>query len=187
MDAAAPAVRRAPQAEALADHVTETVDIIAAFQEAHDAGASPLQRAMEVTTGHLGRPALVAAVILGIAAWIGATLVLGSRDATQPSFAWLELAATVFALLVAMLILVTQRRQDQLSERRAKLTLELAIVADRKTAKLIALLEELRRDHPDLQERDDAESRAMARPTDPQTVLNAIDERAGAERAAPKA
>jgi uncharacterized membrane protein len=162
----------------LADHVTETVDVIAAFHQAHEAGASPLQKAMEAITDRLGRPALVAAVILGIVAWVVATLLLVSRDVAAPSFTWLELMATVFALVVAMLILVTQRRQDRLSERRAQLTLELAIVADRKTAKLISLLEELRRDHPDLEDRDDAESRDMAQPTDTETVLAAIDERA---------
>lgn len=166
--------------EPLADHVTETVDVIDAFQKAHAAAASPLQKAMEAVTDRLGRPALVAGVIAGIVVWIGGTLAFGSRDVGQPAFTWLEIAATVFALVVAMLILVTQRRQDQLSERRAQLTLELAIVADRKTAKLIALLEELRRDHPDLQDRDDAESREMSTPTDPKTVLKAIDDRADA-------
>ena len=162
---------------ALADHVSETVDEIMAFQQAHHDSASPLQRAMETVTDRLGRPGLVAVVFLGVAAWIVAALGLSGSDVGQPAFTWLELSATLFALLVAMLILVTQRRQDKLSERRAQLTLELAMLADRKTAKLIALLEELRRDHPDLRDRDDAESRAMARPADPGTVLAAIDER----------
>jgi uncharacterized membrane protein len=165
----------------LADHVTETVDVIAAFHKAHQDGASPLQKAMDAVTDRLGRPVFVACVIVGIAAWIGATLASGARNISEPSFTWLELAATIFALMVAMMILVTQRRQDRLLERRAQLTLELAIVADRKTAKLIALIEELRRDHPDLEDRDDAESREMAKPTDPESVLAAIEERAGGD------
>jgi len=175
-----PASDAAPsKPEPLADHVTETVDVIDAFHKAHAAAASPLQKAMEHVTGVLGRPMLVAGVLAGIALWVAGALAFGARDAGQPAFAWLEVVATLFALVVAMLILVTQRRQDQLSERRAQLTLELAIVADRKTAKLISLIEELRRDHPDLQDRDDAESREMAKPTDPTTVLAAIDERIG--------
>jgi uncharacterized membrane protein len=177
MSGAAPAE---PQAQ-LADHVTETLDVIAAFHRAHDASASPLQKAMEWVTDHLGRPVPVAGVIVGIVAWVAAALVLGPPDVAQPAFTWLELAATVFALVVAMLILVTQRRQLQLSERRAQLTLELAIVADRKTAKLIALMEEFRRDHPDLQNRHDAESQEMSKPTDPNVVLAAIEERSAPE------
>jgi uncharacterized membrane protein len=169
-----------PAKASLADHVSETVDVITAFQQAHADGASPLQRAMDAITDRLGRPLILAMVFLGLVAWIAGTLVLVGSDVALPSFTWLEMTATIFALLIAMLILVTQRRQDLLSERRAQLTLELAILADRKTAKLIALMEELRHDHPDLQDRDDAETREMAKPADPQTVLAAIDERAGA-------
>jgi uncharacterized membrane protein len=84
-----------------------------------------------------------------------------------------------------MLILVTQRRQDKLSERRAQLTLELAIIADRKNAKIIALLEELRRDHPDVPNRRDTESDEMAKAEDPQSVLAAIDQRAAEPTQAP--
>jgi uncharacterized membrane protein len=170
----------APAKASLADHVSETVDVITAFQQAHADGASPLQRAMDAITDRLGRPLILAMVFLGLVAWISATVVLVGSDVTLPSFTWLEMTATIFALLIAMLILVTQRRQDVLSERRAQLTLELAILADRKTAKLIALMEELRHDHPDLDDRDDAETREMAKPADPETVLAAIDERAGA-------
>src|SRR4051812_14744114 len=109
--------------------------------------------------------------MLVVAAWIALTLTLTGGGVAQPSFAWLELAATVAALLVAMLILVTQRRQDKLADRRAQLTLELPVLADRKNAKIIALLEELRRDHPDVADRVDPESEEMATPADTTSVL----------------
>jgi uncharacterized membrane protein len=110
------------------------------------------------------------------AAWRGG----GAVD--QPAFAWLELAATVAALLVSILILVTQRREDQLADRRAQLTLELALLADRKSAKIIQLLEELRRDQPDVADRIDAESDDMSRPTDPEAVAASIADKAGDAR-----
>jgi uncharacterized membrane protein len=81
-------------------------------------------------------------------------------------------------MLVAVLILVTQRREDQLAERRGQLTLELAILADKKNAKIIALLEELRHDHPEVSNRHDPVSQEMATPVDVPTVLAALDERA---------
>ena len=162
----------------LADHEEQSVDAIADFHREHYRSASPLQRALDGVTDRLGRPALVALVILVIAGWIAITLARGHGGVTQASFAWLELAATVASLLVSMLILATQRREDLLGDRRAKLTLELAILADRKNAKIIALLEELRRDHPGVVDRVDHESADMARPTDPGAVLAAIDERA---------
>ncbi len=81
--------------------------------------------------------------------------------------------------MVAMLILVTQRREDQLADRRAQLTLELALIADKKSSKIIALIEELRRDQPDIADRIDAETMQMAKPADPHSVLQEFDRRAG--------
>jgi uncharacterized membrane protein len=171
----------------LAEHVAESVDAIARFHEEHYRSASSLQRAMDVLTEQLGRPVFAALVVCGIAAWIAFAAARTGGRVEAPPFAWLELAATVAALVVAMLILVTQRRQDKLSERRAQLTLELALLADRKNAKIIALLEELRRDHPDVPDRKDMESDEMAKAADPQSVLAAIDERNAEPTRAPTA
>ena len=54
------------------------------------------------------------------------------------------------------------------------LTLELAILSEQKTAKIISLLEELRVDHPDIHDRIDDEAAAMSAPTDPRSVLETI-------------
>ncbi len=75
---------------------------------------------------------------------------------------------------VTVLILTTQRREDQLAGYREQLTLELAILSEQKSAKIIALLEEMRRDSPTLRNRVDEEAAAMAIAADPQAVLDAI-------------
>ena len=72
------------------------------------------------------------------------------------------------------LILTTQRREDQLAGHREQLTLELAILSEQKSAKIIELLEEMRRDDPSLKNRVDHEAAAMSTPADPQAVLDAI-------------
>jgi uncharacterized membrane protein len=54
--------------------------------------------------------------------------------------------------------------------------LELAILSEQKTAKVIQLLEEVRRDSPHIHDRVDQEAEAMARPADPQSVLDSIKE-----------
>jgi uncharacterized membrane protein len=61
-----------------------------------------------------------------------------------------------------VLILATQRREDQLAQRREQLTLELAILGEQKTAKIIQLLEESRQDNPQVHDRHDPEAEAMA-------------------------
>jgi uncharacterized membrane protein len=74
------------------------------------------------------------------------------------------------------LILATQQREYQLAQLREQLTLELAILSEQKTAKVIQLLEESRRDNPLIRNRVDQEAEAMAQPADPQSVLDAIKE-----------
>lgn len=171
-----------PQDE-LADPATQSIDELAEFHLEHYRHATPLQRAIDGVTERLGRPGVVITLFALVGLWIVFAAVSGGGQVDQPSFAWLELAATLAALLVALLILVTQRREDQLAERRSQLTLELALLADKRSAKIIALLEELRRDHPDLADRRDAVSEEMAAPTDPHQVIAAIDARAAPERA----
>jgi len=161
----------------LAGHEEESIDQIAALHVEHYRSASVLQRVIDWVTDKLGRASVVAVVILGLVAWFASVFAATDGDIERPAFTWLELAATLAALLIAMLILVTQRRENLLAERRDQLTLELAILADKKTAKVIALLEEIRRDAPALADRTDPESEAMARPANPGEVLAAIDKR----------
>lgn len=163
----------------LSEHITQSVDELAEIHLTHYRNASWLQRTINRLTALVATPSALVALSLGMALWIGVTLAVKRQGIDEPSFGWLELAATCAALLVAVLILVTQRHQDQLAERRGQLTLELAILADKKNAKIIALLEELRRDHPQVSDRLDPVSADMATPTDVPTVLAAIDERAG--------
>ena len=50
------------------------------------------------------------------------------------------------------------------------------ILGERKTAKIIDLLEEMRRDNPLVRNRVDDTAAAMAKPADPGAVLSAIEE-----------
>lgn len=59
---------------------------------------------------------------------------------------------------------------------REQLILELALLNEQKTAKVISLLEEFRRDIPIVDDRVDDQAEAMAEPADPEQVLAAIKE-----------
>ena len=66
--------------------------------------------------------------------------------------------------------------EDQLAQLHEQLNLELANLSEQKTAKVIQLLEESRRDNPLIRNRVDQVAEAMAQPADPQSVLDAIRE-----------
>ena len=98
----------------------------------------------------------------------------GLQPIDPPPFAWLEIAATLFSLFLVVLLLVAQKHEDELNAHRDTLTLELAILSEHKIAKVIQLLEELRRDSPHVQDRDDPQAEQMAEPADAESVLAAV-------------
>jgi uncharacterized membrane protein len=160
-------------------HIEDTIQAIAKLHADHHAESGRLQRAIDRTTDWLGRPQCLAIMVGLTVLWIAANLAAaagGARPWDAPPFAWLQTVLGAMAFFVALIILATQRRADHLAEFREQLTLELAILSEQKSAKIIALLEEMRRDHPMLQNRVDVEAEAMAVAADPQAVLDAIKE-----------
>ncbi len=163
-------------------HIEDTVQAIAKLHADHHSSAGALQHVVERLTAWIGRPAFIALMSLAIAAWAGGNLAAGfsGRTPLDPApFAWLQGALGLLALYVTVLILTTQRRDDQLAGYREQLTLELAILGEQKSAKIIQHLEEMRRDSPHLRNRVDEEAEAMAVAADPQAVLDAIKETEG--------
>ena len=164
--------------EALPQHVEATVRAIAELHAEHHKRATQWQRYVELATARAGRPSFLGVLTLVLAAWIllNVGLIAEGREALDPPpFSWLQGAVAVAALYMTILILTTQRREDQLAERREQLTLELAILSEQKAAKIIELLEELRQDDPHLPNRVDGHAAALAISADPQAVLSAID------------
>ncbi len=160
-------------------HIEDTLQAIAKLHADHRRSAGKLQRLVEQLTALIGRPLFIAVLTVIVVAWTGGNLAadaLGLPAWDAPPFAWLQGITGLLALYVTVLILATQRREDQLAGYREQLTLELAILGEQKSAKIIALLEEMRRDSPTLRNRVDEEAAAMAVAADPQAVLDAIKE-----------
>jgi uncharacterized membrane protein len=168
-------------------HIEETIRSIARLHAEHHENATPLQRAVDRMTALLGRPGFIGMLSVIVVGWIGSNLLaaaLGYRAIDPPPFSWLQGTVSLVSLYMVVLILVTQRREDQLSQQREQLTLELAMLGEQKTTKVIQLLEESRRDNPLIRNRVDQQAEAMARPADAQSVIEAIEEtRAGTKQA----
>jgi len=158
-------------------HVEDTVRTIDRLHAEHHASASRLQKWIDRLTGLAGEPMFIVGISLAIVGWIMLNLVLarlGRAPLDPPPFSGLQGVVSLAALCTTLLILATQRRADRLASHREQLTLELSIIAERKTAKIIALIEELRRDHPELSNRIDPQAVEMSAPADAQAVLDAI-------------
>jgi uncharacterized membrane protein len=161
----------------VADHVEDAGQAIARLHAEHRDRATVAERAFATLTAVLASPWFIAPAMALVVGWIAANTIavrLGWPRLDPPPFNLLQGAATLMAVFATLLILATQRREDQIAGQREQLSLHLAILNDRKLAKLIGLLEEMRRDDPSLRDRVDSEADAMAEPAAPRVVLDAL-------------
>ena len=160
-------------------HIEETVQAIAKLHADHYARSSPLQKLLDSTTARAGRPSFIIGVVVAISFWMALNAVMiagGLKPLDEPPFFWMQGAVALGALFMTSLILTTQRREDELASHREQLTLELGILSEQKATKIIQLLEELRRDHPQIKDRIDPEAEALSKTANPQAVLDAIED-----------
>ena len=100
--------------------------------------------------------------------WILANLfigVWGGYPFDSPPFIGLQGIVSLSALITTTVVLIKQNRLAKLEEQRAHLELQVNLLTEQKTTKLINLMEELRRDLPMVKDRHD-----------PDQVLSALDE-----------
>jgi uncharacterized membrane protein len=136
------------------------------------------QRAVEIGTARIGQPSTLYGLLAMVLLWTSYNLYAahaGWRVPDPSPFPALQGAVALFAALVATMVLTTQNRQNIEAEQRAHLNLQINLIAEQKSAKIIALLEELRRDLPSVRNRVDAVAQAMQEEVDPSAVIEALE------------
>jgi uncharacterized membrane protein len=160
------------------EHVNESIDAIVDLHTRDQRGLTRHQRGIERLALFLGRPRSLYLVTLLAATWIAANLSCPHFDRVAidpPPFELLQGVATLLALLMATMVLVVQNRQNAIGQKRSILDLQINVLAERKAAKIIELLEELRRDLPAVANRRDVEAQEMSTALDPQKVADALE------------
>jgi uncharacterized membrane protein len=158
-------------------HVEETVATIAALHAAHYREARALQKAVSRATRGIAQPPMIIVSTVAIVGWLTLKLALPQfgRAALDPfPFSLLSTVVSTIGFYLAAMILISQRHDNEMAMRREQMTLELAILSEQKSAKIIALLEEFRRNDPNQGNARDEMAEALAEPADPQVVLDAI-------------
>ncbi len=134
---------------------------------------------IEVLTAALGKPRTVYLTLSVVVAWValngvGAKL-FGWHSIDPPPFFWLQGMVALSALLMTTLVLITANRQTRNAEERSHLDLQVNLLAERKVANLVGLVEELRRDLPMVRNRVDREADAMQEAVDPHAMRDALE------------
>lgn len=156
------------------DHVEEAVSAQSALHEQHYRGLPAAQRIADRVTFAIGRPLAAFVLLLSILLWLAVRqILLHYGIAFDVQLAGIETFGTLAALLMTVLILATENRQNDLFERRAQLTLHMVLVLEQKLSKAIELLE---RQREELGEGRDPQAQAMTQPTDMRHAIDALDE-----------
>lgn len=162
------------------DPIGQNIENILAFYLREEQNLTRSQRTLETISDSLGRPFYLGAIVFFVVLWILANVLaqqLGFAAFDPAPFPWLQGIVGLGAFLTMIVVLIKQNRLARLEERRAHLELQVNLLTEQKTSKLIKLIEELRRDLPMIKDRHDPEATAYQQPTDPESVLAALDER----------
>lgn len=160
------------------EHLARNVESVASLHARAEDGLDHHQRRVERFTASIGRPSALYVICLLVGGWAlfnGLAPRFGVVPPDPAPFFWMQGLVALLALLVTTMVLTTQTRIAKVVEKRAHLELQVNILAEQKVAKLIQLLEELRRDLPNVPNRVDPIANAMARSMDPGEVLEAIE------------
>jgi uncharacterized membrane protein len=125
-------------------HIEETVASMAALHAEHYQRAGRLQRFVSRATAMVAEPGVLGILTVAVAGWLALNIALaavGRPAPDPPPFAYFSVAASTAALYLTAMILISRRVDDEFQTRRDQLTLELAILSDQKSAKIIALLD----------------------------------------------
>jgi len=174
-------MKRETAVESERDQISQNIEAVLDFYTREEQKISRSQRILERISGFVGQPVFLGFILLFVALWMLANALLrqfGMAEFDPAPFFWLQGIVGLGALLTATVVLTKQNRLAKLEEQRAHLDLKVTLLTEQKAAKLIDLLEELRRDLPNVKNRHDPEAAVLQQSMNPDLVLAALDERA---------
>lgn len=161
------------------DQISQNIEAVLEFYTLEYQKISSSQRILERISSFLGQPVFLGIILFLVAFWILANVALqqlGMVEFDPEPYFWLQGIIGLGALLTATVVLSKQNRLTKLEEQRAHLDLKIMLLTEQKTAKLINLLEELRRDLPNVRNRHDPEAAELQQSMNPDLVRGALNE-----------
>ena len=162
------------------DQISQNIAAVMEFYAREEKKITWSQRALEHVSLFIGQPIFLAIIFMFVGLWILANVMLkryGMVEFDPAPYFWLQGLISFSGLLIATVVLSKQNRLSRLAEQRAHLDLKVTLLTEQKAAKLIDLLEELRRDMPNVPDRHDADAAELKQSMNPELVLAALVER----------
>jgi uncharacterized membrane protein len=162
-----------------ADPINKNIQTIVELHKRAEKDVSKQQRTIENITDLLGRPAFLFNILVFVSFWIIVNVLLikcGLSSFDPPPFTWLQDILSFGALLLATMILITQNREDVMTERRTQLDLQVSLIIDQKMSKLLTMVDQIRQVHPELENGTDPEVEALKKTVDPHESVKALNQ-----------
>ena len=157
----------------------QNIDSVLEVQKRESEQRPPPHRFIDAVSRIIGRPMYLVGLFGFACIWICA-----NQFATQFGFApfdplpfpLLDGILSLAALVSTTVILIAQHRQTRIEQQHMHIALQVNLLTEQKVAKIINLLEELRRDLPMVKDRYDPQAASLSKQTDAMQVLTAIEE-----------
>jgi uncharacterized membrane protein len=159
-------------------HLDENIDSVLEVQKRDWEQRPRSQRIVERVSRFIARPLYLAALVTVVVAWIAANSLLprwGMAPFDPFPYPLLDGILTLAALISTTIVLIVQNRQARLEQQHTHIALQINLTTEQKVAKVINLIEELRRDLPMVKNRYDPQAETFAEKTDALQVLSAIE------------
>ena len=181
----APPDARRRSSDSEGDQINQNIDAIVEFYAREELKISGPQRMLERISSFNAKPVYLALIMLLAVLWMltnRALSQLGMPQLDPAPYFWLQGVVGLGALLTATVVVSKQERFAKLAQQREHLDLKVTLLTEQKVAKLIDLLEELRRDLPNVSNRHDPGAIALQHSMNASEVLAALDERGEMEQ-----
>jgi uncharacterized membrane protein len=167
---------RRPKADALSAAIDRNVAALVRHDAETARRATLQERIADKITGFAGSMPFVYLHLAAFGGWIVANLGwIPGVAAWDPTMVVLAMIASVEAIFVSTFVLISQNRMAELAERRAQLTLQISLLSEHETTRMMALVSAIA-DRLDVETSVDAEVKELQRDVEPEAVLSRIEE-----------
>jgi uncharacterized membrane protein len=155
------------------------VETILRLEEATQAKRDRFDRIADAITNFCGSMRFVVFHVVWYTGWILYNTTFPEKWRVDPfPFSFLTLVVSLEAIFLSTFILISQKRETALNDRRAQLDLQVNLLSEQENTKMLELLEKIGR-QVGVDVSDDPEVGALEEATRPHKLLEQIDETMG--------
>lgn len=154
-------------------HVAETIAEVSALELKDRANVTSGERLADAVTAFAGSMGFVSVHLVWFAVWMTASVAGVGFD--EFPFPLLTMIVSLEAIFLSTFVLISQNRQALRADRRAKVDLQVNVIAEREVTEIVKIVSAIR-DHLGIEDEEESEVRSMTRKTDVNRLGDAVDD-----------